>query len=314
MGRVKEAWDFVRYARFVRNAGEYATLVPDYFRSSAAPVCASEFSDVHTFIFFAGIGRSGTTLLGALLDAHPNMVVANQQCVFKYLHPCRFSRQRIFRLLQLNSAQAACDNWRGGGDYCYAVPGQWQGRSERIEVIGDKSKSAQSLEWLYSRPGLLRKLAQTVRVRVRILYMIRNPYDTIARRSLRRGVPLERITREYFAHTDRLTALLECLNCKSDLDQELIPVRLEDFIADPITQLAGICQKLGVQPTNDYLAACAGIVHSKPSEPRKRVNWPVPLLEDIERRIQKLPYLKAYVFADAAEVRSAVPGAGKSCL
>jgi len=117
MGRVRDAWDFVRYARIVRNGSDYANLLPDYFRSLPGPADPAEFSSVHTFVCFAGTGRSGTSLIGALLDAHPNMIVAERQGVLKYLRPLRFSRQRIFRLLLCNSARAARQARPGGGGF-----------------------------------------------------------------------------------------------------------------------------------------------------------------------------------------------------
>jgi hypothetical protein len=295
-GRVIDTWDFFRYARVVRNAGEYATLLPDYFRASFNRVDPDLFSAVHTCVFFTGVGRSGTTLLGALLDAHPNMVIANQQGVLKYLYPLRFPRQQIFSLLLCNSARSAREERSGGGGYTYTVPGQWQGRFRCIEVIGDKSKSAQSTEWLYSNRYLPRRLANTVQARIRIIYVIRNPLDVIARRSIRRGVSLERISAQYFALTEKLRIVQQQLSRESALDLEFIRVHLEDLIADPAAQLARICLELGVQPEKDYLNACAGIVYTKPTEPRKQVDWPAPLRADIERRMKEAPYLRRYLF------------------
>jgi hypothetical protein len=289
MGRVREAWDYLRYARVVRNAPDYASLLPDFF-SSYGTFRAETFSAVHTMVIFAGIGRSGTTLLGALLDAHPNMVIANEQNVFKYLQPLPFSRQQIFQLLLRNSARAAAAQRPGGGGYVYAVPGQWQGRSNRIEVIGDKSRSAQSVEWLYSRPELAAKLRRTARAKIRVIHVIRNPFDTIARRSLRRGVSLGRISREYFVLTEKLQKIREYP------DLAFLPVYLEDVISDPVGRLAEICRELGVEPSGDYLEACAGIVHTQPGEPRKTVTWPEPVRTEIIRRMKAYPYLQRYSF------------------
>ena len=98
MYRFTEPWDFLRNARVVRNATEYLTLPADFLRSSSDRLPEVSFDSVHTFVLFVGIGRSGTTLLGALLDAHPNAIIANQQCALKYLHPFPFARDRIFRL------------------------------------------------------------------------------------------------------------------------------------------------------------------------------------------------------------------------
>lgn len=175
MGRVHEAWDYLRNARVVRNATEYATLLPDYFRSGPGSGPAEVFESVHTCVLFVGVGRSGTTLLGALLDAHPNVVVANQQCLLKYLYPVAYPRARMFRLLLRNSVAAARAGRPGGGGDGYAVPGQWQGRFRNIEVIGDKSRSAQSVEWLHSRPRLLGDLAAATGSRVRLTDRKDNP-------------------------------------------------------------------------------------------------------------------------------------------
>ena len=294
MYRFTEPWDFLRNARVVRNATEYLTLPADFLRSSSDRLPEVSFDSVHTFVLFVGIGRSGTTLLGALLDAHPNAIVANQQCALKYLHPFPFARDRIFRLLLQNSMRAARDGRPGGGGYSYAVPGQWQGRFERIEVIGDKSRSAQSVEWLAARPDLLQQLAQTVRARIRMLHVIRNPCDTIARRSLRRRVSLQKISAEYFVLTRKLQNLFERLESQPWLDAERVPIYLEDLVSAPMQQLGELCDALGLRRSEDYLAACASILFDKPSEARNAVQWPAALLADIQRRIQDVPYLRRY--------------------
>jgi hypothetical protein len=293
MARLRDAWDYFRNARVFRNAPEYATLLPDYFRSGPAAGPAEQFENVHTCVLFIGVGRSGTTLLGALLDAHPDMVVANQQCLLKYVYPLAFSRERIFRLMLRNSIAAARSGRPGGGGYAYAVPGQWQGRFRMIQVIGDKSRSAQSVEWLHSRPQLLENLAAATAARVRLVHVIRNPWDTIARRSLRRGVSLNRISRQYFALVEKLQTLTGRLEGDAALDVRSIQVYLEDLVADPAAELARLCTALGVCADADYLTACAGIV-STPSTPRRDVRWPPELAADITRRVQDVPHLRRY--------------------
>jgi hypothetical protein len=301
MYRVTEAWDFVRNARFVRNAEEYSSLLPDYFRSfPSSSEGKSIFNAVHTYLMFVGIGRSGTTLIGALLDAHPQMIIAHQQCALKYLYPFPFSRGRIFCLLLRNSMNAARTGRQGGGGYSYAIPGQSQGNYDSIEVIGDKSRSAQSVVWLSSRPALLDELANRTQARIKMLHVIRNPYDTIARRSMRRRVSLAKMTREYFTLTAQLQELMSWIDSDSGLEIQRIPVHLEDIISNPKKQLAEICKRLGVSPAEDYLEACAGIVHQKPNEIRRSVKWPPTLISTIQQRLQGIPHLQRYSFEDQA--------------
>jgi hypothetical protein len=295
MSLLTEAWDFVRNARLVRNAREYSSLIPDYLNSFPSPTeSAALFASVHTYVMFIGLGRSGTTLVGALLDAHPRMVIARQLGALKYLWPVPFSRERIFRLLVQNSLKTARDGWPGGGGYSHAIAGQMQGSFDVIEVIGDKSRSAQSLEWFASRPALLSRLADTTRARIRMLHVIRNPYDTIATRSRRRRVSPEKISREYFALTGQLHELNGRIASHAGLDIKRIPVHLEDLILDPKGQLAELCNSLGVSPSEDYLEACAGIVYRKPSEPRRTIEWPAQLVSDIQHRMQEFPHLQRY--------------------
>jgi len=296
VGLVTEAWDFVRYAGVVRNVLEYATLPLDYVRSAQGSKADRIFEAVHGFVIFVGIGRSGTSLLGALLDAHPNMVIANQQGSLKYVYPVPFPRDRIFRLLLRNSVDSARGGRQGSGGYSFAVPDQWQGRFQRIEVIGDKSMSAQTVEWLHSKPWLLSRLASVTRAPVRLLHVVRNPFDTIARRSLRRRVSLEKISREYFELTDRLQFLIARLESDAGQNVRRIPVHLEDLIGDPAVQLASICAQLGVRSPNDYLRSCADIVYPKPAEPRKRVEWPAALVSEIEHKLADYPHLCRYTF------------------
>lgn len=289
--------DSVRNARIVRTLSDYTTLLSDYIEANRG--LANEkvpFGSVHTCVMFLGVGRSGTTLVGALLDAHPNVVIANQQNTLKYLYPFAFSRDQMFTLLVRNAAAQAHLGRPGGGGYSYAVPGQFQGRAEKIEVIGDKSKSAQSVEWLASRPDLLAKLQKTTQARIGLLHVIRNPYDTIARRSLRRRVPLDKISREYFALTRQLQGIFDRVESDRNLDARRISVHLEDLIRNPAAELAGLCGGLGVDPIPTYLEACAGIVREKPSLARNLTAWPSELIEEIRQNMISVSWLKRYSF------------------
>ena len=71
--------DFCRHPRFVRNSIEYLPVLPDYFRSyGQGAECRDQFDKVHTYVMFIGIGRSGTSLIGALLDAHPRIIISSR--------------------------------------------------------------------------------------------------------------------------------------------------------------------------------------------------------------------------------------------
>lgn len=292
---IRDSWDFVRNARIVRAAMEFSGVIPDYVASLSRPGGIDvSFEAVHTYVMFLGIGRSGTTLLGALLDAHPNVVIANEQNALKYLYPFSFSREQIFRLLLRNSEQQATKGRPGGGDYRYAVPGQFQGRSKKVELIGDKSRSAQSVEWLSLKPDLLRRLSETTRSEIALIHMIRNPFDSIARRSLRRRVSLEKITREYFSLTAQLDTLFQQIDTTPEPGVKRIALNLEELIRQPDAVLREICCALGVQPIPSYIEACSRLVYEKPARARHLVSWPPRLARQIQDQIESVSWLSAY--------------------
>ena len=94
---------------------------------------------LQAFVMFIGYARSAHSLIGALLDAHPEMIVAHELDFIKFFEK-GFSRHQIFYLLYENSRHFARVG-RAWGAYSYEVPGQWQGRFATLKVIGDKKGS-----------------------------------------------------------------------------------------------------------------------------------------------------------------------------
>lgn len=290
--------DYLLNARVVRNGVEYASAVPGYFQSLRPGADLGEvFASVHTYVMFIGIGRSGTTLIGSLLDAHPRMIIANQETALKYMHPRIFSRSQVYYLLLRNSRDLAGSRV-GGGGYSYVVKGQWQGKFEGLEVIGDKSKSAQDVTWLTTNPTLLDKTAKLTGARIRMMHVIRNPYDTIATRSVRRKLSLRKISREYFALCGKLQRLIDRIDTITSYDVKRIPLNLEDFVEDPSTHLASLCSRLGVEPDSDYLRDCVGIVKRDLHKSRYEVNWDPSLVKKIQTNLERFPFLVRYSFDD----------------
>jgi hypothetical protein len=198
-------------ARLVHIGREALGRVVPLARSLAATAVPDRaFDDVEAYSMFVGYPRSGHTILGALLDAHPNAVVANGLDVVKYIH-LGLGRRQVFHLLRERAREVARDGCRSG-DYTYAVPGQWQGRHDRLLVIGDKKGMGTTMR-IRKRPWLLDRLRKTVGVPVKAIHVIRNPYDDIATmlrraRQYRPGATLRENVDLYFAMSDTAAAIL----------------------------------------------------------------------------------------------------------
>lgn len=265
---------------------------------------AKQFAQVRRFCLFVGPSRSGTTLVGSLLDAHPNACIATELDALGYLRR-GYSRGQLFVLLRANAATNARrgNEWTG---YRYRVPGQWQGRSQRLQVVGDK-KAAYTLSTLLgdgqpspeeARPGISFELIDRVRkvaaVPIRFLHIVRNPFDVIASKHQRDPrVGLQARANHHFSRAAALSALRDGLS-----PHEFLDVHLEALITDPRRELARLCDFLDLEPSEGYLDACASVVAPSPNRQRDSIDWPREMVARMEAQMREQPHLADYSFAN----------------
>ena len=98
-------------------------------------------SRIKTLALFIGYARSGHTLIGSLLDAHPHIVIANELNVFERWMEWtdkEKTRENVINKMYENSYQQSRVGFRSPNKTkgrTYAVPNQWQGRyKDYIEV------------------------------------------------------------------------------------------------------------------------------------------------------------------------------------
>lgn len=253
-----------------------------------ATLLAPRLRDVHTLLLFIGYPRSGHSLVGSLLNAHPSIVVAHELHALWYLDR-GFSAEELFALIWRR------DRWFGRHgrqwtEFNYTVPGQWQGRSDRLQIVGDK-KGDGVTDLLHVYPGALETALGRLGRRVRIIHTVRNPYDNVATMARRTE--------------DLLSACIERHRNRVALNRELIErygeeliltVRHEDLIADAEGELRRMMAFLGVEISEDYLEACSGIIYESPNRSRHRVEWSEQDRRAVERMIRRTPFLKGYDF------------------
>lgn len=250
------------------------------------------FSHPKTFCMFLGYPRSGHSLVGSLLDAHPNMVIAHELDVLKFVQ-AGFSRNQIFYLLLKNSERYAKGGRKYSG-YSYAVPHQWQGRFADLQVIGDK-KGGRSSTRLSLNPRLLARLYDTLRMKIKWIHVVRNPYDSIGTMSRRNRLkrPLDEIIDNYFSRCQTVAA------AKNEIGAaDLIDLRQEALIAEPEKRLKELCDFLGVAAPADYLAACASIIFRSPHKSRSDIAWNADRIARVREEMARYPFFSGYSFED----------------
>ncbi len=244
------------------------------------------FRQVERFSLFIGYARSGHTLVNSLLNAHPEIVSAHELQVLRYVGRRGVGRNQLYAMLLRRDEQFGQLGRRWSG-FDYSVPGQYQGRFETLRVIGDKCASVSTMR-IHREPGLLDRLRQTVDVPLRMIHIVRNPYDNIAAMARFRGLPNA---------TDRYEALGRAVDDirKRLSHDELLDMRFEAFTSDPRGSLTEICRFLGLEATEDYLTACSQLV-KQGRRTRDSQDWSAPVLAQVNELIEARPVLAGYTF------------------
>ena len=241
---------------------------------------------------FIGYPHSGHSLIGALLNAHPEMVIAHE------LHALDFiargaTRLELFERL-IDRSQRFTQMGSRSFEFNYQVPGQHQGRFDRLRIIGDKKGGGSALH-LIQDPDALDKLRKVVRLPVRVIHAVRNPFDNIATASRRRELPLEKAADFYFdlAHSNmKVLAQMP--------PEDVFFMRHEDFVEDPRGHLVKLLKFLEVPADEGYLTACTSIIFESARQSRLQKEWPEALQVRIREEMEKIPFLRDYCLEPAS--------------
>lgn len=250
------------------------------------------FRSVRTFCFFVGHNKSGTSMLGGLLDAHRSVILADEIDALRYIE-AGFSREQIFYLL-LKGSRAEARKGRVTArrlqPYSYHVPGQWQGQSPAPLVVGD-SRSGTSTRRLGTHPELLDTArALMSEVDVKLIQVIRNPFDPISLMMIRGGRSFQDSIDHYFTSCEILVGI------RRHAGTSLLPMRFERMVADPERGLRDLCGFLGIEAEPGYLASCASIIRPALDRGRELIDWTQPWISQVEQRSSAFDFLDGYAY------------------
>ncbi len=291
----------------------YKTPVPDKIY----------FGKLRTMLLISTFSRSGSTLLGYLLTAHCNMVVASEpknygenlydevppMALVNYiLHvdKMRFEEAKKFQSLEKPNKVSTIKSTYNKQERYMFVPNQWQACCELLRVIGIKNSSllAKSLseEGVYKK--FMTRLGKIGINRLRFIFTVRNPYDMISMGIVHReGNPktpsfterqkhdmiTRRIKNQFVEQCEIAKKLIELSKAES-----IFINRHEDMVASPVDQLAKLCDFLRVPAFPDYLNDCASVVYKKANKSRYELDWSKQQKKEVAKLIDKYDFFSGY--------------------
>lgn len=274
---------------------------------------------VQKFVVFVGYPRSGHSIIGSLLDSHPNMVVSDEYFLFrKYLIQPEKHQDRafVFNAIYKNSV---CSSYFGqrtleaiNKGYTLHVDDSWQGRyNGSILVIGDKSGGMTTqLYELFPEDliSMYEALKSTVEVPIYIIHSVRNPYDNIATMVLtEKGLNVRKLDLDpqhpYKNESllDRKIAeyllLVQAASELLDKVTNLIEVHSIDLISEPRQTFSRICDTLQVPCSKQFLDGVTGKVFNELSKSRYLLSWTPDQTQHVEKAIiSRYKFLQRYSF------------------
>jgi hypothetical protein len=262
-------------------------------RGSMAP-----FPGLAGFVLIVGNARSGSTLMGAVLDGHPRMVIANETSA-----SATFWRgldgDAILREVWDNAERNA-GLGRPSEGYSYQI-GPPPSQKGGVVVAGDKIFNPATL-LLHGDHGLIPSLEERLAVPVRLIYAIRNPFDTIATMHRRSGAPPADRIRWYFMHCDAAEAIRDRLPADRFLESHH-----HDLLATPDDELARLCGFLGVGIDDDHRRAVRTALFASPRRTRSQVAWTAADVRAVQAGIARFPCLARYAGSSPELTRVEAP-------
>lgn len=287
MGWFKNLEYRFRLSRYSRQAWQYLRANPGLF------------DDLERVCLFIGYQRSSHSLLGSIIDAHFEAVIAHELDAMTYLKE-GFTRDQLFAMMLQNSQQNARKGREQTG-YSYQVPNQNQGTYRKLRVIGDKRGNRTS-QWLRKYPDMLWQMKELIGLPVQFVHVTRNPFDniaTMAKRDKRVKGKVSKINEGILRHAKdeylRTSEVIEHVRTQLG-ESEFFTMHVEDFLADPDYYLRQLLNFLDLPVTDDYLKDSKSILFKKPKQTRYDITWPSHLVEEIEQYIGTFYCLRDYSF------------------
>lgn len=249
-----------------------------------------DFESLKSFCILIGYPQNNFLVYGNLLDAHPDIAINHHCSCLELFHRYRASSKEILSSLLCRSRDYLVN---GEKNYIYKVPGWFQKKcnEKKVESIGD-CFAEKNLNFIRTAgTDSLRRIQSTTGVVVRIVHIVRNPFDNITdiAKNKYHG-EIGRAIEEYFELVHTVGTLKVQSWC------QILDIHHRPFMNDPMVYLMTICEFLGLKVTNYFLESCAKEVFKVPENllTREALPWKKEQIDKVTAFCKKIHFLKDY--------------------
>lgn len=210
-------------------------------------------------LFFIGAPRSGTTLLGQVLNQHPNVLISTEHRLLDKVLVKKLPFDETLR----EAATRAYQTFLAGLEkdpYFHKRLGQYQSnwsktshlahqpefKKRTIEVAGDK-KAGGTAMLFHEKPEAFRILLES-RPQMKFVHIYRDPISAATSLQKSHGIKSTRSAIEHILHTNEAAFRL-----KEEFPDRYFGLQYEKLLADPAKQLASLLGWLELPVDNVWL-------------------------------------------------------------
>ncbi|MBK8807397.1 MAG: sulfotransferase domain-containing protein [Bacteroidales bacterium] len=239
------------------------------------------YANIQSLCLFIGYPRSGHSLIGAIIDAHPNAVIS-QELDFVKLYNWGFSMGQLYFLIEQNAKRIASKG-RNNSGYSYEIEGLWQGTKKDIRVIGDK-KGGLSTKRFIKKNNISQIQNQ---IPLKFIHVVRNPFDNIAT-MIKKDKPytFKGAFQEYQANALFIESLIMSEN------HSIYTVFHEDLIQNPHEFLKKMCAYLQIPFFEDFADKTNKIIFATVHKSSKNYSYTETEIKQIYKLIDEVTFLK----------------------
>jgi hypothetical protein len=257
---------------------------------------------------FIGFGRSGHSIVGQIVNAHPNALIADEANIFEDLGTEPTLQQTLNYLIERDRAFAL--RWynkdsplhRGdplrrllkprGKRRNFHFPGLSQGFVKLPSVVGN-SKAGYTTRHVAEAPQLVPRFERAVGLPMKFVSLVRNPYDMIASGMRRRAAAFDDICSGFEHMASMLKSSLETLS-----EYPVLQLRQEDLLTDTDAEIDRLFSFLELPTSSEFKRIVRERLFSAPDRSRHKV----PEVMQNRKRIDTL--IESYDFFDGYTIES----------
>lgn len=244
---------------------------------------------------FIGYPRSGHSLVGSIIDAHPNACISHEMDALATYKKFA-SATDFFREIQDLSATQA-QNGRISYGYSYQFDTLSAGKTEVLQLIGDK-KGSGTTQQLIKDIDALKAFTAFVQLPLKIIHVTRNPFDIITTKAGYKDLKNVPITTAGIAES---TAVI---SAEARMNQQLIDTGLYDIysfshealVENPAGTLLPLFNFLDLEINTSFIEQISKNLFGQVHQSRKKHAWSTAEIQLVNDSIIQLPIFSNYSY------------------